>query len=63
MMHSECCSEEFTTCGEGGWISERHLSIPDLPPLLILPENASRKEVLAILAAKLDEKETQSLIS
>ena len=58
MMRSECCSEEFTTCGEGGWISERNLCLPGLPPILILPDNASRKEALAILSAKLDGKET-----
>ena len=44
--------------GEGGWIYERHLCLPGIPPLLILPDNASRKEVLAILAEKLDGKET-----
>jgi hypothetical protein len=48
----------FIFSGEGGWIYERHLSIPGLPPLLILPDNASRKEALAILSAKLDGKET-----
>jgi len=45
-------------CGEGGWISERNLCLPGIPPILILPDNASRKEALAILSAKLDGKET-----
>ena len=44
--------------GEGGWSSDGHLQLPGTPPLLILPDNASRKEVLAILTEKLDGKET-----
>jgi hypothetical protein len=48
----------LSNCGEGGWISERNLCLPGLPPILILPDNASRKEALAILSAMLDGKET-----
>jgi hypothetical protein len=48
----------LSNCGEGGWLSDSHLHLPGIPPLLILPDNASRKEALAILAEKLDGKET-----